>query len=382
MDYKEVLQLVEYPSEVLVLDFETYFDQHYGFEKMSTIEYIQHRLFEFTGVGFQILNNVVAGDSPPVFVFKPDVAAAIQTLQKNCGQDFDSVTVVAHNCKFDVTILKEKFGINPPYVIDIKDLAKHYDSRMSSKLKDLAKMFGAKIPGLKPKGDTMRFKGLHYEDMDTIQKEALKVYGLTDITDEAALFKILLPLLSCPITELKLARHTLDLFLNPRISFDFRMSTELCTKMEAELDNIVKQTDCSKTALSGNKSFVQILNDILPEGEEVPMKQGKNKMIPALAQNDDGCKYLLAHSNARVRQMMAARKAIKSWPLHIKRIQNMTNQAIASGGYLRVPLHYYGGHTGRWSGGEKINLQNLGGRGRTGTGVHPLIAQMRGLLHA
>ncbi|GAH11555.1 unnamed protein product, partial [marine sediment metagenome] len=60
----------------------------------------------------------------------------------------------------------------------------------------------------------------------------------------------------------------------------------------------------------------------------------------------------------------------------------MTNQALAENGKLRVPLNYYGGHTGRWSGGEGINLQNLGGRGRAGMGTDPLISAMRGLLCA
>ena len=110
------------------------------------------------------------------------------------------------------------------------------------------------------------------------------------------------------------------------------------------------------------------------------MKQGTKKMIPALSKTDAEFQQLLIHSNPKVRDLCNARQMAKSWPLHIKRINNMSDQADASGGLLRVPLHYYGGHTGRWSGGEGINLQNLGGRGRAGSGTHPLIAAMRSLL--
>lgn len=374
MNYKEVLQLIEYPPTVLVLDFESYFTQEYSFKKMSTIEYICHRMFDFTGLGYQILNTA-AGDLEPKFVGKDEIDSTIKGFQKSFGVDFDTATVVILNAKFDITILKEKFGINPPYVIDILDLVRHYDSRMNHHLKDLAKMFG-----LKPKGDTQQFKGLHYEKMEAIQKEALGIYNITDITIEASLFKILLPLLSNPIMEVSLARHTLGLFLNPRIRFDFQKAKELANKMSQKLNDIIEETGYSKDEISGNISFVNLLKDALPAGEDVPMKPGKKGMIPALAQQDDGRKYLLAHPDEKVRQLMSARLAIKSWPLHVKRIWNMTNQTIVSKGYLRVPLHYYGAHTGRWSGGEKINVQNLGGRGRVGSGVDPLISEMRQLL--
>jgi DNA polymerase len=45
-------------------------------------------------------------------------------------------------------------------------------------------------------------------------------------------------------------------------------------------------------------------------------------------------------------------------------VGSLVSQHIANGGSLRVPLKYYACHTGRFGGVEKINLQNLGGRGR------------------
>lgn len=378
VEYQEVLKLVEYPETCLVIDFETYYDTEYSLGKLSTIEYIQHRLFDFTGVGTQILNDPVLGeDLKPQFNFKPDIELCITQLQTTYGFNFDAVTVVIKNAKFDATTLKEKFNIHPLHIIDIDDLLRHYDARMSHRMKDVTEMFG-----LKPKGKTENFKGLHYEEMDKEKKAALQSYGLDDIDIERDLFKILLSLLTNPAMEIPLARHTLDLYLRPRIQFDFKKAKELQGKMQEKIDNIITEVGVSKTALSGNKSFVKLLKAALPDDEGVPMKLGKRGNIPALAQEDDGCKYLLSHSIKEVRNLMRARQLVKSWPLHIKRIQNMTNQAIVTGGKLRVPLHYYGAHTGRWSGGEKINLQNLGGRGRTGAGIDPLISAMRSLLCA
>jgi DNA polymerase len=151
--------------------------------------------------------------------------------------------------------------------------------------------------------------------------------------------------------------------------------------MKGHIREAVDKTGHTPEELRSNK-FSDYLREVLPEGEDVPMKLGKRGNIPALAKDDDGCKMLLAHLVPEVRDLMLARQAVKSWPLHTARIENMEHQAEANGGTLRVPLNYYGGHTGRWSGGEDINLQNFGGRGRAGTGIDPLIGQMRGLLRA
>ncbi len=144
--------------------------------------------------------------------------------------------------------------------------------------------------------------------------------------------------------------------------------------------------------VSGNLSFVTALQAVLPEGETVPTKAAKRpgkKMSallgqtgigPALAKTDEGCLMLLAHSKDEVRELMLARKAVKSWPLHLKRVESMKALATACDGRMPVPLNYYGAHTGRWSGGGGINLLNLGGAGRAGHGTNPLITKMRQML--
>lgn len=382
--YQEVLQSVGYPEQVLVIDFETYYDSDYALSKMSTIEFIMDPRFEFTGVGVWHDEEIeFCPRSSNNYVVIYDYIAS---LQNRFGQNLEHVTVVAKNCKFDMTILAVKFGIIPPYIIDIDDLLRHYDARMKHAMKHVTKMFG-----LKSKGDTSQFKGLHYEDMDIGSKNNLVEYSNNDIEIEVDLFKKLLPLLSNPKVEIPVARHTLDLYLRPKIKFDFKKATSLKIKMLIELGQIAGRTGHTKEELSGNLSFVGLLQSSLPEGEVIPVKAGKPGknmtkllgkpgVIPGFAKDDLGFQELLIHPDKTVRELCLARQAIKSWPLHIKRINNMEAQAKVSGGLLRIPLHYYGGHTGRWSGGEKINPQNLGGRGRGGQGTHPLISAMRSLL--
>lgn len=366
--YEEKLEAAGFPTDVLVVDFENYFDDEYTLTKLQTIEYITDPRFEFTGIGWASS----LGTS-----FSYNVESTIKILQGRYGKNFERVTVVIANARYDATILQEKFNIVPPFIVDILDLARHYDSRMSHALKDLAKMFK-----LEDKGGTSDFKGLHLCEILSMPGDDLAVYCRKDIRITAKLFKILMELLTWPEIELPIARHTLGLYLTPQLNFDFELSTEIFDQMNDLLEEIIEPTNCSKKLLGSKNDFVMVLGNYLPEGEVVPYKAGKNEMIPALSKDDEEFQKLLTHRDDRVRLMCEARMAVKSWPLHINRVKRMRSQALASYGSLRVPLNYYGCHTGRPSGGEKINLLNLGGKGRKGMGTHKLIAMVRRLLIA
>ena len=376
----EILNSVGYPEEVLVIDFESYFDQNYTLSKLSTIEYITDERFDFTGVGTEY-------NGSHQFYPKPQLASWFKMLQGQFGTNLERVTCVAKNCKYDITVLSVKFGTIPPYIIDVDDLLRHFDSRMSHKMKDVTSLFG-----LQSKGDTKQFKGFHYEEMDAEMREALSTYCLNDIDIEVKLFEKLLPMMTCHELEIPSARSNLQLYLKPHLTFDFDKAADLKLQMLVEQ----KQSSvagCTAKELSGSLSFVKLLQAAMPDGQDIPMKAGKpgknmikllgkSGVIPQFAKTDQGFQDLLVHPVKYVADLCAARQAVKSWPIWIKRITKMTAQAKASGGLLRVPLHYFGCHTGRKSGGEEINLQNLGGRGRGGAGTHPLIAAIRSLLCA
>lgn len=382
MTWTDVLKQINWPTETLVIDFETYFDVDYTLSKMSTVEYVADPRFAFTGLGFEILNHPKANG--PVFIPGPDVPWAIRRLKKLLGKAFHNCTVVAKNCKFDILILLEKFRIHPPFIIDIEDLSRFYDSRMSHKLKDLAPMFN-----LETKGDTKQFKGQHWEDMD---QQAMKEYNLGDIRNETGLLQILLPIISNPEIEIPLARHTLGMYLTPHFSLDYKLAKYLILEMGIELQQAIRKTGHTAEELSGILSFTELLINALPEGENIPVKLGKPSknmikllgqpgVVPCLAKTDEGFKQLLTHKDKKVRILMQAKAASKSWPGHIKRIEKMIRSAKCSNSLLRIFLKYYGGHTGRWSGGGGWNPQNFAGEGR-GQIIPLLIQKMRNLLIA
>lgn len=380
-EVNEILTAANYPTDVLVLDFESYYDQDYSLKEMSIVEYVTDERFELTGLGIKI------NDGASVFVPGPQVPWAVARLQKKFGKALHNVTVVAKNTKFDILILAERFGIYPPYVIDIEDLSRYYDSRMKQDLKSLAKLF--KLPA---KGDTSQFKGQHCADIDWA---AMKKYCLGDIDIESQLLRILLPMIDNPEVELPLMQHTLNLYLKPTFDLDMKMAKDIAFDMGVELGNNLEQipwileyaTKKKKTIeeiLRARSIFPKILQDVLPEGEVVPMKQGKKEMIPALAKDDVGFQLLLAHSNDKVRLLCKAKAACTSWSSHQAKVNSLIIQTECFGDGMHIPLKFYGCHTGRWSGTQKWNPLNLGGKGnrKTGEQHHPLISKVRNTLLA
>jgi DNA polymerase len=428
--WQEVLKSAGFPTTALVLDFETYFDTDYSLKKMSTVEYVCDDRFEILGVGMQLL-DIEDGEIdfwPPDFIQEHLAFNFGDTF----GVDLQDITLIGQNLKFDALILREHFGIIPKYTVDIKDLSRHLDARNKHSLEAMAKRHGAP----KLKGDTKQFKDFHWADMDAEMRLALEKYGKGDVEIETFLFKKLLPLISNPEIELPLANQTLQLYLNPQVVIDKELGEDLKQQMQQEMVKPIQQlnaggipckakfpatkkqsgrkckggkleilrddswtewkltdeicSQCNGTGLlstnqkeiSGNISFVNLLAEYLGPNEQIPMKQGKNKMIPALAKDDEGMRYLLNHNNETVRQLATARLAIKSWPLHIGRIDNLINQANCRDGKIGMPLTYYAAHVGKWGGTEDINVQNFGGRGRKGAGTHPLIRNIRQMITA
>jgi hypothetical protein len=332
----------------------------------------------------------------------------------------EDVTVVAKNCKFDMLLLAVKFGIYPPFTVDCDDLTRTFDSRMKKGMAEAAPVFGIGY-----KGDTSQFKNLHYDQI--VEQKLLgklKEYTLNDIDIEQQWIEKLMPIIDRPDIELPLAAHTLRLYTKPVIDFDFKLCDKLIADMQDEIEKALRDItpwvllnsgfgdqdvddafECGAwvelvTDIVGKDlRFIPLLQKALPEGQEVPSKPGDssklkkdgtpNNMallmgvgrIPALAKNDDGCKWLIAHSDPTVSALMAARQALNSWPSHIKRLTSMRNQSHASFGKFRVPLKYHGAHTGRWSGEQKVNATNLGGTGR-GRAISKLISQVRHTLRA
>ena len=389
-----------YPTDVLVLDFESRFsvkkEEKFGFRHQSTIEYITDPRWEFLGCGFEFMCIGEAVDGGRWFTDGPDLRDVFHCLQKQHGMDLRGITVVAKNCKFDISLLQLKFGIMPKYTIDIDDLLRFYDARMEHGLAKVAKHFN--IPA---KGDTMQFADLSFDDIksDPVMYKNLVDYTMRDIEDEVLLLEKVLPMVDFTADEAALARHTLELYVYPQFRIDFDLGRKIELGMRHQLAKVARNYNPKmlNSSIKIMREYCRLLTGCetawpIDQDQCVPLKVGKptknlipltgEGLIPALAKNDDGTKLLLAHPNEEIRKLTEAKLAMSSWPTHFQKVAGIMRQARCNpDGMLRVPIHYYGCHTGRWTGGEKINLLNMGSGGR-GSYQHPLIAKVRGMFRA
>ncbi len=353
MPLTKLLQSAGWPTDTLVLDFETYFNKEYSLKNLSTSEYIYDERFEVLGLAYK-RNDEAAWFIPSAASWQWALKQVVQTR-----------TILMHNAHFDALIL-HKLGIHCPYVLDTRMMSRHvYARRPRHSLKALADAYN-----LPAKGDTMEFLGVHATDDLT----ELAKYAKNDAEITYQLALRLAPLISRPAMELWLMNHTLNLFLNSPFVLDVEKANRIQELMDRKLQRDLKRAGTTTTEVNSAAKLQARLESL---GVKVPMKRGKKKENPCFSKQDPEYPGLLHHENHDVRVLMQAREASKTWPTQIKRIETFKKQAACRGGNLPVYLNYYGAGPGRWSGGDGTNLQNLSVRGGT-----RLRRQIRGLICA
>lgn len=346
MPLTKLLQSAGWPTDTLVIDFETYFDTEYSLKKMSMMEYVNDERFEVLGVATRM------GDYTS-FVEAEQLESFLRMGVNPPHAPLNSFTLLMHNAYFDCLILRT-YGIHPKYVLDTRNMSRHVFARSKHSLKNLAQAYDLPL-----KGDTMQFKGLRLADMTQEQRSALAEYACNDAEITYQLALRLAPLISNPETELWTMQHTLDLFLHSPLLLDGAWATRLQARMRKKLVHALAKAMTSPKEVNSPK---RLSKRLVAAGAVIPMKQGKAGPIPCFAKTDEGYAKLLDHENKDVRSLVRARQAVKTWPTQIQRIDTLVNQTDANGGNLPVYLNYYGAGTGRFSGGDGTNLQNLSTR--------------------
>lgn len=362
--WRVILREGGYPTDVVLIDFETFFDQDYSMSKLSTVEYILDPRYE--EIGKSIIHVKQPFEPVVVNFYRGDDDSYIRYLTREYGDNLEGCTLVAQNAPFDGTILVRKYGICPQFCVDTLALLRHEDSRRRN---DLAT--ASERENLPAKGDTSQFAGVHLQGITDEQWMAMSAYANRDAKNEWHIFTRKMSRLSRPAVELRLIQHTLELFWKPTLRINQQSATDLIAKMEAKIDEAVAPTGVDRESISKNKEFGILLGKALDEAGDTiekyqkhgkPTPTGKPRVLLAIAKDDDKLVVLKAHQSPKVRELMAARQAVKSWPLHIGRVHSIMAQARATDGLLAVPLRYHGAHTGRWAGDEALNLQNLPSR--------------------
>ncbi|MAK80389.1 DNA polymerase [Phenylobacterium sp.] len=330
---------------IITIDFETYYSREYSLSKMTTESYIRDPRFEVIGVGIKV------DDNPPDWYSGDNVGRFLNSL------DYSKDAIVAHNTVFDGAILSWIYGIKPKFWFDTLSMARPFHhSTVGGSLKALANHYN-----LGQKGDeVIQALGKNRKDFSPQELDRYADYCLQDVNLTYELYKKLK--VRVPVSELMIIDQTIRMYTEPSIMLDRKVLEQHLHKVREDKKKLIESLALKgvseervKKALMSNQIFAKILETV---GVEAPMKISlrTGKETYAFAKTDKEFTALLEHPNPKVQALVAARLGTKS-TIEETRTENLIK--VSDRGSLPILLNYYGAHTGRFSGGDKLNLQNL-----------------------
>jgi DNA polymerase len=337
--------------DIVTIDIETYYDKDYSLSKMTTEQYVRSSLFEVIGVGIKVNDyptDWYSGDNPGKF---------LKSL------DYSKRAILCHNTAFDGAILSWHFGIKPRLWLDTLGMARPlHNVTVGGSLAKLVTYYG-----LGKKGDeVVAALGKRKADFTEADLAQYGEYCKNDVNLTKQLFDKLK--VGFPSSELLVIDQTLRMYTDPVIELDVPLLEKHLEEVRTRKRTLIQDlgqgmggAQAVQDMLMSNDKFAEYLKRL---GVEPPtktsLKTGKESW--AFAKTDKGMTDMLEHPDERVQAAVSARLGVKS-TLEETRTENLIG--VAGRGKLPIMLNYYGAHTGRFSGGDKLNLQNLPSRGNT-----------------
>jgi DNA polymerase len=265
---------------------------------------------------------------------------------------------------FDGAILSWVFNITPKVYFDTLCIARAlHGTNAGGSLKALAERYN-----LGQKGTTvLQAKGKRLEDFQPHELHEYGEYCKNDTELTYSLFNIIIKGFSP--SELKLIDLTIRMFTQPQIHVDDALLIQRLEEVKDEKEKLLlglkSKLNCDseeevRKKLASNKQFAELLCQLKVK---VPMKESPTtgKQTFALAKTDEGFINLQQHEDSFIQDLCAVRLGTKS-TIEESRIERFIGIGSRNKGLLPIPLKYYGAHTGRWSGSDKVNFQNLPSR--------------------
>lgn len=339
----------------LGVDFETFYDDDYSLKKMENAEYVMDPRFEIVGVSLKWPGQPAQWISGTIDEIHAELAKI----------DWSKVRVVAHNARFEGSILEWRLGFQPAaYLCTMVGSRPHLVPYAGGQgLDDISRHLG-----LPPKGDYVHnVSGVHRVDLTPQQLADYGLYCNRDSENSAAIGGELCRIL--PIDEQYLIDLTIKKYVRPTLNLNYNALTrrleDLRNKKQAALQVLASRYGIGDGGagtlkqIRSRTSFAALLGTALGDEKLVPKKINKNGQLTyAFAKDDLAFKQLQAHPSEKVRVLVGSKLAFSS-TLEESRTEKLIELCQVMGGKLPVPIVYYGAHTGRFSGDHGINLQNL-----------------------
>ena len=330
---------------ILTIDFETYYDKDYSLSKMQTDAYVLDKRFEVIGA------CVADGDKEPQW-FSGTEEETHDWLHQF---DWANSAIRAHNTLFDGFILTQKFGIRPKLWMDTLAQARMlYPWLPSHSLASIAEHLKLGKKGT----EVLNALGMRRSEFT---KYALDLYGGYCIND-TLLCKAMGEIMDefTPALHMRLIDMTVRMFTEPVLVGDRGKIRELYDAEMARKQELLEQANADRDMIMSNDKFADALRAL---GVEPPVKMSlrTGKDTYAFAKSDKAFTDLLEHPEIEVQALVAARLGTKT-TIAETRAQRFIQ--MAERGPLPVYLNFWGAKTtGRYSGGNGNNWQNLPARG-------------------
>ena len=339
---------------LVTIDFETFYDTGYGLNRLTTEEYIKSPMFQVIGLSIKINDSKTKWYTGT----QEELQDVLNTIA------WDDAALVCHNMMFDGAILSWVFNITPKVYFDTLCIARAlHGTNAGGSLKALAERYN-----LGQKGTTvLQAKGKRLEDFQPHELHEYGEYCKNDTELTYSLFNIIIKGFSP--SELKLIDLTIRMFTQPQIHVDDALLIQRLEEVKDEKEKLLlglkSKLNCDseeevRKKLASNKQFAELLCQLKVK---VPMKESPTtgKQTFALAKTDEGFINLQQHEDPFIQDLCAVRLGTKS-TIEESRIERFIGIGARNKGLLPIPLKYYGAHTGRWSGSDKVNFQNLPSR--------------------
>jgi len=339
----------------LGIDFETYYDDAYSLKKMENFEYVMDPRFEIIGVGLCYNGQ------------KEWISGTLDEI-RNILRDlpWERIRAVAHNARFDASIIEWRLGLRPhAYLCTMVGSRAHYVPQAGSASLHAV----AAYLGIGTKGDYVgKVNGLHRHQFSVHQLSEYGEYCKQDAALCLGVAERLNKIL--PVPEQRLIDLTIKKYVRPVLTLDRAYLVARLGEIERENEQLAQVLGQSfrltLDQIRSRTKFAALLSgELAKSGDSVPLKRSKpTKAKPyggqtfAFAKDDLGFKALLGHANPFVRTLVQSKIKLAS-TLEESRIKRLIQMHDLLDGKLAAPLVYYGAHTGRFSGDEKINVQNL-----------------------
>jgi DNA polymerase len=278
--------------------------------------------------------------------------------------NWNEAILLCHNTQFDGAILSFIFNIIPAIYLDTLGMARaKHGVDVGGSLAVLVERYQLGKKGT----EVVDAKGKRVEDFDPQDLKQYGEYCKNDVELTYKLYNVLEK--DFPPNELKLIDITLRMYTQPTLHLNdgllFDRLDEVKAEKKALLGTLMGRLECDteecvRKKLASNKQFAELLQEY---GVEPPLKisPATGKDTFALAKNDEGFIALVEHDDSFIQELCAVRLGTKS-TIEESRIERFLDIGARNKTLLPIPLKYYGAHTGRWAGSDKVNFQNLPSR--------------------